>query len=151
GLWTGAEQAAVRADLSARRQATSARDVVAQIFPADIARFDGLLADLDAGGPTAAAARQVVTSLGFTTEDGFRTLIDMLDQPPALAAPAEWNTFDEILTSAVLIGWLAHAEQDADRLGLRIASRLAPLRVGVSAWRRLLAIRGSAAADGPLL
>ena len=152
GLWTDRERAAVLADLGARRAASSARDVAMQIFGADVDRFAAVRTDLDAGGATATDARRtVLTGFGFTTEAGFRTLADALADPAAVP-PAGWAAVDRILADAVLVGWLVRAERDADTLGLRVADRLAPLRVSLPAWRRLLTVRNVAAAGGaPIL
>jgi Tc toxin complex TcA C-terminal TcB-binding domain/FG-GAP-like repeat len=151
-LWTDAEQAAVRADLRARRQAAGLpSELIAQLFPADADRFGVLRAALDTGGPAAVDARRAMIGLGFSSEAGFRALGDTLRRLPSTVSQGEWNRFDAILTAAALIGWLVHAEQDADRLGMRIADRLAPLRLSLPAWRRLLAIRNTAAAGGPIL
>ncbi|WP_239341259.1 neuraminidase-like domain-containing protein [Frankia sp. CiP3] len=162
GLWTDAERVAARADLAARRQPgaagqpiTAARQVVRQVFGDDADRFDGLRAALDVGGAGADDARRVVLGeLGFTTETGFRTLTDVLGRDPAdptAVTPQEWAAFDRLLADACLLRWLVRAEHTADVLGLRLADRLAPLRLGLAAWRRLLAIRRIADAGGPIL
>ena len=152
GLWTDRERAAVLADLGARRATSSARDIAMQIFGADVDRFAAVRTDLDAGGATATDARRtVLTGFGFTTEASFRTVADALADPAAVT-PAGWAAVDRILADAVLVGWLVRAEGDADTLGLRVADRLAPLRVSLPAWRRLLTVRNVAAAGGaPIL
>ncbi|WP_345510134.1 neuraminidase-like domain-containing protein [Phytohabitans houttuyneae] len=151
GLWTDAERAAVRADLAARRAATSAPTVVKEVFGPDAGRIATLQADLDATGPAAAAAREVISGeLGFSTESAFRELAELMAAPDQ-ASPAQLAVLDATLAAAWLLGPVTRAERLADLLGLRVRDVIAPVRLDLAAWRRLLAVRDLAAAGSPLL
>ena len=132
GLWTRAERDAVRADLSARRQARAAGDLAAgrqdssrlevarQVFGPDADRLAVLRADLDAGDPRAAVARRIVLGeLGFSTETAFRDLIDLLAAASPVTA-TELSAFDQTLAAVSLLSRMTRAERIADLLGLRI-------------------------------
>ncbi|MFJ9131258.1 neuraminidase-like domain-containing protein [Streptomyces sp. NPDC102340] len=146
GLWTAAERDAVRADLAARRSAGTPAGVLTQVLGPDAGRAAALRVDLDVGGDRAAAAtRAVLGDLGFPTAQGFRDVVDVAaaGAPPT---PAQADAFDRTLAAAALTSRLTRAERYADILGLRVRDVLAPLRLDLPGWRRLLTVRGLAVA-----
>ncbi|HET8660594.1 MAG TPA: neuraminidase-like domain-containing protein [Micromonosporaceae bacterium] len=148
GLWTLDERRRVTAHVTAGRLAGSPGQVAEQVLGAAPDRIASLLADLDAGGAAATAARRVVLGeLAFTTEAGFRLVAGAVATGPATVPAA----FDQTLASAGLVGAVAGAARWAEETGTRLAARLAALRLDAVAWRRLLAVRRHAVDGSPIL
>jgi Tc toxin complex TcA C-terminal TcB-binding domain len=151
-LWPATERTRIRADVSARRAATSGADVVEEILGRNAGRLTGLRTEIDAGGAGGAEARRIaLAELGFASERDLRDLLDTLAKAPGRATAAELARLDDILTDLTLLGGLVRADTDSEDLGQRLADRAGALGLDPAAWRRLVAVRLVAVAGGPVL
>ncbi|MGW0631176.1 Tc toxin subunit A-related protein [Streptomyces sp. NPDC002758] len=152
GLWSDNERWRARTDVTARRNAQSAPTLLRQVFGPAADRFDTLLAALDAGGDAAAEARRTTLGeLGFTQEEGFRHVMAVRDAPaPSPPSAADLSRFDDLVSRALLLGQATGAQRTVFELGVRLADVLAPLRLSVSAWRRLMELRTLPLSGAPM-
>jgi len=149
GLWTVADRAAVRAYLATGH--TAAPGLLAAVFGTDANSFDSLVTALGAGGDDAAVARRVVLlELGFSTEGGFRDVVAVAGMNPQNVTAAQWATFDDTVSKAILLNVVTRAEYTADQLGVRVADLLAPTQLDLAAWQQVLGLRRLAAAGAAL-